>query len=42
MIESLYRNEFNALCEQYTAFGYVVLDDVLIDEIKVLNNRYAL
>lgn len=40
MTESVYSKEFQGLLDQYNFMGYVVLDDELINEIKVLNGRY--
>lgn len=41
-IESKYHQEFEALLDQYSCFGYVVLDAEFEAELKVLNQRYAL
>jgi hypothetical protein len=39
-IESIYSKELDALLEEYSMFGYVVLDSELKEAIRVLNGRY--
>lgn len=41
MIESAYKVEYEAILKQYTALGYVVLDEGLKDAIRSLDRRYA-